>query len=842
MMTNRKQSQFRFAVAMAATVFFLSVLAESIRSEQPNVNAKPNDSVLRYRWDSNREYQYRVSIVAKLDELEFKTTGQCGFKVAPQQGTSKSQSKSEASGSAFVVASDGLLITAAHVVEDATSIKVTLDGQTYTGRVVELDTLQDLALLKIEATNLPALPLTDSEQVGLGQSIWALGYPLSDVLGKSLKINAGMVSGINQTTDGKLFQLNATLNPGNSGGPILNESGHVVGVAIQRLAGRGISDVGLTRPINDAVALMKKQEIKPTAPSKTKRKMDGQAIVNASQKSIAFVEVESDPMRDATKLQLDGFLMTEKKSLRSRVGFSYPSSDSPVHRVVKESVITSPLGALSELGETEELPFALGHIAEFLLEPFDAAGRNEWSHERTSTLAIVEEEKRSPFGPSSPIRPPLSFLDPPSRKDRSKLKIYDLVEREIFKIAKKEGGKTHVEKIIEIKTTDDPKRPFIEMTGKGEWVFDDQEGCLVSSNTKYDFICQASSSVSIRMPIETKITYLDAAVVAESRKRANEQQVAYEAERREKLALEYEQMGTGKNFKRHQKIEFPRDTLIQEIRLSDDGKLFAIGAIDGKIAIYDRTNPKPIKQLDGLKSSARMMEFSPNNQYLIASCGFDGKGWDLQTGESFSLPSQNSSYAEFAAFTADSQFVYLAGSSGGIARFEIKTGQRELVTDKIESSEKMVLLKDGNQLAFSNYRKELNFWNLQSKSIAKTTNPNPNRTRTYQNLVMSPSGRGLFASHDQVDVLKLDDGVNLLEIPIRSSSREGLAISKDGRIAAIIPSGKNVVVWDIENKKRIAEFQIDSNHAKSVALSSNGRFLLTIGSDNVVQSWESLVY
>ncbi len=842
MMTNVTQSHFRLAV-IAITIFFLSFGSETSQSEQPKANMNAKDNVLRYRWDPSREYQYQLSLVAKLDDLEFKTHGQIGFTVASPHGTSQSKPKSAASGSAFVVAPDGHLITAAHVVEGATTIKVTLNGQSFSGRVLESDSVQDLALLKIDAENLPALPLANSEQVGLGQSIWALGFPLSDVLGTSLKINAGMVSGINQTTDGKIFQLNATLNSGNSGGPILNESGQVVGVAIQRLAGRDISDIGLTRPINDAIVLMKKRDIQPAVPAKTKRKMDGQAIVNASQKSIAFIEVEIDPMRDATKLKLGGMLMNEKNIPRSRGSFSYPSYETPTPRMIKESVVTSPFGVLSDLGETEELPFGLGHIAEFVLEPFDSAGRSEWSSERTSTLARVEEEeKRSSFGPSSPIRPPLSFLDSPSKKDRSKLKIYDLVEKESFKIVKEEAGKTHVEKTVEMRTTDDPKRPFIEMTGKGEWVFDHHEGCLVSSSAKYDFIFQVSSSVSVRLPIESKITYLDEAVVAETRKRASERQAAYEIEKRQKLDLAYEQMASGKSFKRLQKISLSQNSSTAELRLSNDGKFFAIASSDGKIAIYNQTNPEPIKQLNGVKSSVRMMEFSPDNQYLIASCGFDGKGWNLQTGESFSLPSRNGSFAEFAAFSADSRYAYLAGPSGGVERFEVKTGQRELLMDKIDSSEAMVLTNDGHQLVFSNYKQELNLWNLQSKSISKTVNTNQNRTRTYHNMVMSPSGRGLFTGHEQVDVLKLDDGSKLLEIPIRSSSREGLAISKDGRIAAITPSGENVVVWDIDNKKRIAEFQVDSNHAKSVALSSNGRILLTVGYDNVVQLWESVVY
>jgi WD40 repeat protein len=323
------------------------------------------------------------------------------------------------------------------------------------------------------------------------------------------------------------------------------------------------------------------------------------------------------------------------------------------------------------------------------------------------------------------------------------LKIYDLVEKESFKIVKKEAGKTHVEKTVEMRTTDDPKRPFIEMTGKGEWVFDHHEGCLVSSNTKYDFICQASSSVSVRLPIETKITYLDPAFIAESRKRTAERQAAYEVEAKQKLALEYEKMASEKSFKRLQKIALSRDSLSSELRLSNDGKFFAIGSNNGKISIYNQTNAEPIKQLEGLRTSVRMMEFSPDNQYLIASCGIEGKGWNLQTGESFSLPSINSSHPEFAAFTADSRFAYLAGSSGGVTRFEIKTGQSELMAEKIDSADTMILTTDGSQLVFSNYKRECNFWSLQSKSIAKTMNPNQNKTRTYNASSLSPSGRGL---------------------------------------------------------------------------------------------------
>src|SRR5207248_1470281 len=111
---------------------------------------------------------------------------------------------------------DGYLVTCAHVVDDAATLQVAIDGKTYQAGVVSVDETQDLAILKIEAQNMPALPLGNSDGVEVGEDVRAVGYPLSSVLGDSLKATKGSVSGIQMDKGQKTFQIDARVNPGNS--------------------------------------------------------------------------------------------------------------------------------------------------------------------------------------------------------------------------------------------------------------------------------------------------------------------------------------------------------------------------------------------------------------------------------------------------------------------------------------------------------------------------------------------------------------------------------------------------------------------------------------------------
>ena len=153
------------------------------------------------------------------------------------------------SGSGFLIRQDGYLITNAHVVAEAERIQVKLaDGRRFDGRLIGLDDRVDLALVKIEATSLPAADLGDSNKLRVGEFVLALGHPF----GLEQTVSFGIVSRkgapLMVAAPGFDFiQTDAAVNPGNSGGPLVNMAGEVVGV--NSMAARNGS-IGFAIPVN----------------------------------------------------------------------------------------------------------------------------------------------------------------------------------------------------------------------------------------------------------------------------------------------------------------------------------------------------------------------------------------------------------------------------------------------------------------------------------------------------------------------------------------------------------------------------------------------------------------
>ncbi|MBD1868279.1 trypsin-like peptidase domain-containing protein [Oculatella sp. FACHB-28] len=156
-------------------------------------------------------------------------------------------------GSGFIIDSSGIIVTNAHVVDRADSVRVTLkDGRTFSGEVRGSDEVTDLAVVKIEGDNLPVSPVGDSDQVQVGDWAIAVGNPL----GLDNTVTLGIVSTLNRSSalvgipDKRLefIQTDAAINPGNSGGPLLNARGEVIGIntAIRANA----TGIGFAIPIN----------------------------------------------------------------------------------------------------------------------------------------------------------------------------------------------------------------------------------------------------------------------------------------------------------------------------------------------------------------------------------------------------------------------------------------------------------------------------------------------------------------------------------------------------------------------------------------------------------------
>ena len=157
-------------------------------------------------------------------------------------------------GSGFITRSDGVLLTNAHVVEGASEVGVTLpDGRSFTGKVLGADPLTDVAVVKVVAEKLPVAPLGDSGKVRPGQWAIAIGNPL----GLDNTVTAGIISAVQRTNavgEGQrvpYIQTDAAVNPGNSGGPLIDDRGQVIGIntAIRQAPGAGLS---FAIPINTA--------------------------------------------------------------------------------------------------------------------------------------------------------------------------------------------------------------------------------------------------------------------------------------------------------------------------------------------------------------------------------------------------------------------------------------------------------------------------------------------------------------------------------------------------------------------------------------------------------------
>ncbi len=144
-------------------------------------------------------------------------------------------------GSGFIIREDGVVVTNAHVIAGATSVSVAMrDGTTYPAKVVGKDEVNDIAVVKIDAKNLPVSPLGTSSDLMVGEWAIACGNPFGFVLGNSEpSVSVGVISAVGRNLGGRseqggvyldMIQTDAAINPGNSGGPLVNALGEVIGV------------------------------------------------------------------------------------------------------------------------------------------------------------------------------------------------------------------------------------------------------------------------------------------------------------------------------------------------------------------------------------------------------------------------------------------------------------------------------------------------------------------------------------------------------------------------------------------------------------------------------------
>jgi Do/DeqQ family serine protease len=238
------------SVAAPAVVAQMPSRSSGILSgNDPNfvVNAVDRVGPAVVRIDSSRTVRGRVP--AMFNDPFFRQFFGSQIPSAPSNRVERGQ------GSGFVIRSNGLIVTNAHVVSGADTVTVTMkDGRELKGRVLGADSLTDVAVIKVEASNLPTVTLGNSERLRPGEWAIAIGNPL----GLDNTVTVGIISATGRSSSEvrvpdkrvNFIQTDAAINPGNSGGPLLNQRGEVIGVNTAIIG--GAQGLGFAIPINTA--------------------------------------------------------------------------------------------------------------------------------------------------------------------------------------------------------------------------------------------------------------------------------------------------------------------------------------------------------------------------------------------------------------------------------------------------------------------------------------------------------------------------------------------------------------------------------------------------------------
>lgn len=287
----------------------------------------------------------------------------------------QTEKKKVGSGSGFFVSNDGLIVTNKHVVADEKAEYTVIlgNGEEHTAKVLARDPSNDIALIKIEGKDFPALDLGDSDAIKVGETIIAIGNPLGEfensvtrgiISGVKRNLNAGSGTGDSERLLG-IIQVDAAINPGNSGGPLFNLAGEVIGVNVAMA--EGAENIGFALPINQVKRIVEQvrttgklsfpylgvRSITLTADLKTKTQLpfDYGALVVRGQTLTDFAVVPGSPADKAGIVENDIILEIDGKKIDTDHSLVYYMGQYSVGDTIKVK--------LWHKGETKEISVRL---------------------------------------------------------------------------------------------------------------------------------------------------------------------------------------------------------------------------------------------------------------------------------------------------------------------------------------------------------------------------------------------------------------------------------------------------------------------------------------------------
>ncbi len=344
------------------------IVVDGMRTSYADVVEKTSPAVVRIEADiKTRQVSPQQQLQSPLEE----------FFNFPQPPQNRQQPPMQRGlGSGVIVSTDGTILTNNHVVEGAEKITVLMsDDKTYDARIVGLDESSDLAVLKIEATNLPFLNLGNSDNVRIGDVVLAIGNPL----GIGQTVTAGIISakgrrtGLSYGSYEDFLQTDAPINRGNSGGALVNLTGELIGINSQILSTSGGSiGIGFSIPSNMAKSVMEQL----VAGGRVRRGLLGVGIQPVDEdikeafglkdtKGVLIPEVKPGSAaekagikRDDVIIAINGETIDDPNVLRNKVAGTLPGTEIRVKimRDGKEQELTVVLDELNTEGAKNETP------------------------------------------------------------------------------------------------------------------------------------------------------------------------------------------------------------------------------------------------------------------------------------------------------------------------------------------------------------------------------------------------------------------------------------------------------------------------------------------------------